>query len=134
MRESMLIGSMLNNSESWINISKKGLENLEKPDTMLKRNILSTYGNPSKVFMYLELGILPVKFVIMEKRLNFLRYILKESMFFMIRQVFETHKTESVKGDFIDLIKKDMEELDIDFTEEEIQNKQIKNTMEEVYS
>ena len=31
MRESMLIGSMLNNSESWINISKTDLENLEKP-------------------------------------------------------------------------------------------------------
>ena len=36
----------------------------------------------------------------------------------MIRQVYELLKTESVKGDFVDLIKKDMEELDIDFTEE----------------
>ena len=113
---------MLNNSESWINISKTDLENLEKPDTILKRNILSTSGNPSKAFMYLELGMLPVQFVIMEKRLNFLRYIIKESMCSMIRQVYELLKTESVKGDFIYLIKKDMEELDIDFTEEEIKN------------
>ena len=73
MRESMLLGSMLSNSESWINIIKKDLDTLEKPDTFLKRGILGTYGNPSKVFMDLELGMIPVKFVLMEKRLKFLK-------------------------------------------------------------
>ena len=57
MRESMLIGSMLNNSENWINLTKKNVENLEKPDVILLRKILSSSGNPSTVFMYLELGI-----------------------------------------------------------------------------
>ena len=38
----------------------------------------------------------------------------------MIRQVYELLKTKSVKGD---LIKKDMEELNIDFTEEDIKYK-----------
>ena len=31
MRESMLFGSMLNNAESWINITKTDLNNLESP-------------------------------------------------------------------------------------------------------
>ena len=88
---------------------------------MIQRNILCTSGNPSKVFMYLELGILPVKFVIMEKRLKFLRYILKESMSSMLRQVYETLKKDSRKGDFVDLIRKDMEELDITCTDKEIE-------------
>ena len=122
MRESMLLGSLLNNSESWINVKKQDLEKLEKPDTMIQRNILGTSGNPSKAFMYLELGFLPVKFVIMEKRMNFLRYILKESMSSMIRQVYETLKTDSTKGDFFSLVQTDMVELDIDFTDEEIEN------------
>ena len=72
MRESMLLGSMLNNAESWININKTDLNNLEKPDTILQKLILSAKGSPSKVFMYLELRILPVKYVIMEKRIKFL--------------------------------------------------------------
>ena len=71
--------------------------------------------------MSLELGIIPVSFVIMEKRLNFLKYILEESMSSMLRQVYETLKKYSVKGDFIYLIEKDMDQLNITFTEEEIQ-------------
>ena len=46
MREGMLLGSLLTNSESWINMTKRDLEALEKPDTLLQRSILSTNGNP----------------------------------------------------------------------------------------
>jgi hypothetical protein len=133
MRESMLLRSLLNNSETWINVKKQDLEQLEKPDTMIQRNILGTSGNPSKAFMYLELGFIPVKFVIMEKRMNFLRYILKESMSSMIRQVYETLKMDSVKGDFFSLVQTDMEELDIDFTVEEIENT-TKISVEKIYT
>ena len=60
---------MLNNAESWINIATTDFETLKKTDTLLQRNILSTCGNPSRVFMCFELGFIPVNFVIMEKRL-----------------------------------------------------------------
>ena len=63
MRESMLLGSMLNNTESWININKTDLNNLEKRDTILQKIILGSRGSPSKAFMNLEFGILPVKYV-----------------------------------------------------------------------
>ena len=39
----------------------------------------------------------------------------------MIRQVYETLKLDSRKGDFVHLIKQDMEDLDLELTEEEIQ-------------
>ena len=120
LRKGLLLGSMLNNSESWININKSDLDNLEKPDTMLQRIILGTSGNPSKAFMCLELGIVPVKFVMMEKRLTFLKYILNENMSSMIRQVYEVLKSDSRKGDFINLVKQDLEDTQIDFTEEDI--------------
>ena len=89
---------------------------------MLLRKILSSSGNPSKVFMYLELGILPVKIVLMKKTLNFMRYILHEGMSSLIRQVYETLKTESRYGDFVDLVKKDIEELNLNILEPDIQN------------
>jgi hypothetical protein len=40
----------------------------------------------------------------------------------MIRQVYEALKTESRNGDFVNLVKKDMDELDIGLSEEDIQN------------
>ena len=47
MRESMLIGTLLNNSESWINLTTKDIESIEKPDVMLLRKVLGSSGNPS---------------------------------------------------------------------------------------
>ena len=68
MRESILLGGLLTNSEAWINILKEDLDNLEKPDTILLRKILSNTGNPGKVFMLLEMGFIPVTFVLMQKK------------------------------------------------------------------
>ena len=45
MREGMLLGSMLTNAESWINMTQRDIEALEKPDTFLQRSIFSTNGN-----------------------------------------------------------------------------------------
>ena len=65
MREGMLLGSMLTNCESWINVTETDLKGIEKPDTMLQKKLLLSSGNPSKAFMYLEIGITPVRYVIM---------------------------------------------------------------------
>ena len=122
MRQSMLIGSLLNNAESWINVTESDVNQLEKPDIMLLKNVLSKSGNPSKCFMFLELGVLPVKYVIMSKRLKYLRYILNESITTTLRKVYETLKLDSRKGDFIDLVKKDLQTLEIEESEEEIKS------------
>ena len=60
LRQGLLLGGMLTNIENWINISKKDIENLEKPDTILMRKVLSASGSTSKSFMMLELGLIPV--------------------------------------------------------------------------
>ena len=89
---------------------------------MLKRKILSDNGNPSKPFIFSELGIIPVKFIINRKRANFLKYILNESKDTMIRQVYEALKVDSKKGDFFSLVTKDTRDLEISLSEEEIQS------------
>ena len=113
---------MLTNAESWINVTKLNLDDLEKPDTILQRKVLSITSNPSKCFMKLELGIIPVKFVIMKKRLLFLQYILKENKESMMRKVFDALKQDSRKGDFIHLTNCDRETLNLNFTDFEIEN------------
>ena len=120
MREAMLAGSMLSNSESWINLTQQDLDKLQKPDTILQHKLLSNSENPSKAFMFLELGILPLKYVIMTKRLNFLKYILNENITSMIRKVYEALKQESRKGDFVYLVQKDLMEIDLKLLDEEI--------------
>ena len=123
MREAMLIGAMLNNTETWNNITKDDINQLTKPDTILQRKLLATSGNPCKVFMNLELGIIPVRYVIMGNRTKYLNYILNEDIGTTVRDVFETQKRDSRKGDFVNQVNQDLEELKIDLTEEEIKLK-----------
>ena len=103
MKESILLGGLLTNVEGLINIVKKDTDDLEKPDTILLKQILSTTGNICKVFMQLEMGVMPIKFVIMQKRMNFLNYTLNEKMDSMIRQVYNALKEDSRKGDFVSM-------------------------------
>ena len=122
MREAMLVGPLLNNSETWINVTKEDINSLEMPITMLHKQLFTKSGNPCKVFMYLEFGVIPVKFVIMGNRLKYLNHILNENIESTTRQVFETQKEDSKNGDFVDLVTKDKKELKIDLTEEEIKS------------
>ena len=122
MREGLLLAGLLTNAESWINMTKKDIEELEKPDLILMRNVLSVTGNPSKVFMMLELGIIPVRFVIMKKRMQFLHYILNESTESMIRKVYDTLKQDYRNGDFVSQTNGDRITLDINLDDSEIKS------------
>ena len=122
LRDGLLLGGLLTNSESWINLNKQNIKALERPDTQLLKRLFSTSGNPCKLFMMLEVGIIPVKFVIMQKQLIFLQYILKQSIDTMIRKVYDTMKEDSRKGDSVNLTENDRQELEIDFSDEEIKS------------
>lgn len=122
MREGLLLAGLLTNAKSWINMTKKDIEELEKPDLILMRNVLSVTGNPSKVFMMLELGIIPVRFVIMKKRMQFLHYILNESTESMIRKVYDTLKQDYRNGDFVSQTNSDRITLDINLDDSEIRS------------
>ena len=83
---------------------------------------MSELGNPSKEFMFLELAVLPVKYVMITKTLNFLRYILGESTTSMIRQVYDVLKQESFKGDFVNCVQTDLKEIKLNMDDLDIEN------------
>ena len=76
MRDAILLGGMLSNSEGWINVTETDYTNLQKPDTFLQKELISASGKPSKAFMSLKLEFIPVKYVVMYKIITFLQYIL----------------------------------------------------------
>ena len=73
LRSGLLLGSLLSNVEAMVNVTKSDIIKIEKPDLILQEKLLPSTGNASKCFRYLELGIIPVKYVIMEKRLKFFK-------------------------------------------------------------
>ena len=72
--------------------------------------------------MMLELGVLPLRYVVMQKFMQFLHYILQESSDSMLRKVFDVLKDDSWKGDFVHLSNQDRKELNINYTDIEIEN------------
>ena len=63
MRQGLMLSGMLTNAETWINSNEDNITKLTMPDTMLHRQLLSVSGNPSKVFMCLELEVIPVRYI-----------------------------------------------------------------------
>ena len=72
--------------------------------------------------MQLELGIIPVMFVIKQKRLNFLHYILTESTESLVKQVYLELKADNRKGDLVSLLNSDKEDLEINLSDDWIQD------------
>ena len=78
LRNSLLISSLLSNAEGWYKLTKSEIEELESVDERLLRKVLESPVSTPKEMLYLELGVLPIGFIIRMRRLHFLKYILDE--------------------------------------------------------
>ena len=99
LRGSNLLNGILTNSEAWYGLSKQEVEHLERVDEMLLRKILEVGVSCPKEMLYLELGVTPIRFVIMTRRLMFLHYILNQDKKSLIYKCFEAQMTTPCRND-----------------------------------
>ena len=121
LRNSLLISSLICNSEAWFRISKPELELLKSVDLMLLRKILEAPKSTPKEMIYLELGIVHIREIIRQRRLNFLHYILNQENDSIMFRVFEKQSKNKSKHDWVTTICNDLEEIGLSVTFEEIQ-------------
>ena len=120
LRNSLLVSSMLFNSEVWYNITKSELELLETVDLMLLRGILKAPKSTPKEMLFLELGLVPFREIIRKRRLGFLHYILNESKDSMIHKVFESQRENKTSKDWVTTVLKDLKEINLELSFEQI--------------
>jgi hypothetical protein len=113
LRGSNLSNGILTNSEAWYGLSKQEVEHLERVDEMLLRKMLEVGVSCPKKMLYLELGVTPIRFVIMTRRLMFLHYILNQDKKSLIYKCFEAQMKTPCRNDWIISVEKDLEELEI---------------------
>ena len=89
-------------------------------DEILLRKIFSAHSKTPLETLYLESGNLPIRFILMSRRLNFLHYILNEDEDSLLRRFFTAQLESPVRGDWVRMITEDMKDLGIDMTMEEI--------------
>ena len=120
LRSSLLLSSLLLNSEAWVNLSDKDIRSLEQTDENLLGKILGCDSNTSNLFKYLELGIYPIRFEVMKRKIIFLQYILQQEKESMIFQVFKATCENPLKNDFVKTCEKYLDTLKINLTFDEI--------------
>ena len=120
LRDSLFLSSVLLNSEAWVNYTDKDIRILEKCDEILLSKVLEYEANTSNAIKYLDLGILPIQYEIMRRKLAFLQYLLQQDKESMIYKILKATNEDPSKNDFVQTCKKYLKSLDIDLSFEKI--------------
>ena len=130
----MLRSSILYAAETYYNLSEKELREIERIEEGFLRKLLKTSKGCPIIQLYLTVGIIPARFQIMKMRIMFLKDILNENEESLIRKFYELQVKKPTKGDWASTCVKDLHQLGIDLSTEEIRNmkrKQFKNMLKE---
>ena len=120
LRSSLFLSSLISNAESWVNVSNKHVSNLEATDEQLLRDIFAAQRNTPKEMLFLETGNIPVKYVIISRRVNFLHYILCQDEDSLLSKFFAAQCADPIKGDWASTVKRDLKFLDINLSFQDI--------------
>jgi hypothetical protein len=105
---------------------------LETVDEHLLRFLVNGHSKTTLEFLYLEAGAIPIRFIFSSRRLMFLQTILNRSGDELTRRVYMAQKDDPVKGDFVNLVKSDLEMFDGTIDEKYIQLKSKSSLKEEI--
>ena len=82
--------------------------------------ILEAPSSTPKVSLYLEMGCVPIRFIIKNRRLMFLHYILPQNESSLLFKFFKAQLDNPVKGDWSEQVLFDLEEINLQLSFEEI--------------
>ena len=117
LREAMLINGILYNSEAWHGVTRKQIASLEAIDEALLRKLLKSHCKTPKEFLYLETGALPLRWIVAQRRILFLKHITEKHDDELLKKVFLAQKENPTQGDFWSLVKEDMADLKVSYEE-----------------
>ena len=121
-RQSMLINSILCNVEVLYGITKTHVEKLEAVDkTFMRRIFQSPVSTPIESF-FIETNVLPLRFVIMARRIMYYHTLLQKPDSELAKTVFLTQQKLTVKNDWINLVKDDLQQCQITLSESDIKH------------
>ena len=126
LREALFLNSCLLNSEVWYNITNNDIQQLEASDNNLIHSVILECPKYTPVsIMFLDLGIIPIRYILKKRRTLFLQYILKQKSDSLLHTFFMSQNEKRLKGDWASLVEQDMVELDINMTFEQIQSMSV---------
>ena len=92
-------------------LTQENIEDLEKVDRILLKNILNTGANTPKPMLYLELGCLRIGTIIKCRRLNFLHYLLSTDKEKTLFKFFTAQWKYPNKSDWTETVRQETKRL-----------------------
>jgi hypothetical protein len=99
LREAIFINGILTSIEVSYGLTKANIKSLENVDKILLRKFLAAHSKTPIEALYLELGCLPIKYVIIMRRIMFLFYLLSRPDNELISQFFKAQSFKPTKND-----------------------------------
>ena len=110
---SIFVNGTLVNTETWPHFTTERVEAFERIEQNFFRKILKAHSKTPIEAIYLELGVLPLRFHIMKKRILYLHDIMNREDGELTKQVVTQQKISCYEGDFYPQVCQDMVSLSI---------------------
>ena len=107
LREAELINGILTNAEVWYDIKQSEIDELEEVDKLFLRRVLGAPDSSCIESLYLELGVIPIRVIIKERRVKYLQYLTKQDENQMLYKVFKTQWNYPTRDDWTIQVKED---------------------------
>ena len=101
-------------------MSENEIDELEKVDEYLMRGLLKAHSKTPIEALYLETGVIPIKSVIMSRRLSYLKNILNKNEHELVHKVYKAQMRKPVKNDWVTSVDNDKKKINMTFTEHQI--------------
>jgi hypothetical protein len=110
----------LTNSEVWYGVTQADTEQLEQVDEMWMQSLFECSRNVPKDLLYLELGVIPISFIIKGRKLLFLHHILQQREESLLYKFFIAQMNFPRHNDWVSSVLEDLIELEISLEIEDI--------------
>ena len=101
-------------------MKEEEVQKLSNIDEYLLRSILGLPSKTAKEALFLETGCLPIKYLLKMRRIMYLHHILKRPKIELIRKFYEAQKCKTSKGDWVKIVKEDMNEINLEMNDLQI--------------
>ena len=121
LRQAWLINGILYNSEVWHGLRDIDIANFVAIDKYLLRGIINSHAKVPIEHLYLEMGVLPLSYVISARRLIYLQTILKRPESDLIRRVYICQKENQLPGDWCQSVTNDFQKIGFYMNDHEVE-------------
>ena len=119
-RDSMLVSKLVSSTEVWYNITKDQYEKLEEIDEIFLMKILELPESVPRLSLYVECGLIPIRYIIKTRRLMYYWQILHSDENELLYKFYLAQSLRPGRNDWVLQIVQDMSDIDLRMSEEEI--------------